>query len=69
MTDFARASQSMWAERGAERSYFLQSESVFLKIMIRSLNTLSAARSAHNAPSVINQFRICGIDEAIVCLS
>ncbi len=41
--------------RSGERSDHIsfRAESVFLKIALRSLNTLSTARSAQNAPLVI----------------
>ncbi len=52
--------QGMWAEWSAsgagERSSGhipFQCNSVFLNIALRSLNTLSAARSTQNAPLVI----------------
>ncbi len=49
--------------RACERS------GVLCSLCLRSLNTLSAARSAQNASLVIASSRICGIGEAIVCLS
>ncbi len=38
---------------GSSDHISFRAESVFLKIPLRSLNTLSAARSAQNAPLVI----------------
>ncbi len=45
----------MQSTQSGERSDHIsfRAESVFLKIPLRSLNTLSAARSAQNAPLVI----------------
>ncbi len=41
------------AHRGSSDHISFRAESVFLKILLRSLNTLSAAGSAQKAPLVI----------------
>ncbi len=49
--------QSMWAEWSGHISFRV--ESVFLEIPLRSLNTLSAARSAQNAHSSVIERAQC----------